>query len=108
MKFRTPDELRKRIRDLNNRIGRTRLIKRKYQQEIDEAFKELAIREYGMPGDSVSFYGPSRKILQGTICRFDPSIYDEKVICIVKVQGDFIPYETHISDPKSLINHDTV
>lgn len=103
MKSRTPDELRKRMRDLEARIGRCRFVKRKYSEERERIFKELAILEYGMPGDSVSFHGANRKLLQGTITGFSDSFSDDRIICLIKVQGDFVSYETHISNPKDLV-----
>ena len=104
MKSHSPADLKKRLRNLKNRIGRCRVIRRIYSEEKDRIFKELAILEYGLPGSIVAFYGPGRKLLQGVISGFADSFPDDKIICLIKVQGDFIPYETHISNPSDLVH----
>jgi hypothetical protein len=103
MELSRADAIKRRMRDLYSRISRANIIKREYQQILEDLFKELTILEFGKPGDSISFHGTHRKITQGTISRFEQPFGDDKIICVIKVQGDFVSYETSLSNPKDIV-----
>jgi hypothetical protein len=92
----TLEEIAKRTLDLNSRVRRVSIIKQRYKTELLELFKKRAILEFGLPGDTIKFKTPQGEIHTGKISNFDQCFFEDKVVCFVKVEGDFLPYETHV------------
>jgi hypothetical protein len=99
----TAEGIRNRIVSLQRRETIASQVMRKVSGAVNSLKKELAILEYGNVGDTIKFTATNGTICDGKIVEFQDSFFNDVPICIVEVQGEFVPYRTHLGNGGRII-----